>query len=172
MNNVISIKNKLQKKKMKDIDEKEKTNLSYLFKKSKELANQYIDGNFDDQFKAIYKQGAGGDDDFFGRSFAIQIVSYTVNRLRENKGNELIQNKIMKNFGLASKGLLDHIMKPVLESLKSQISDSLTGLDNYKELAANFNSEVQENNSYYESKKTIVENCFNPPIARLLRRIK
>lgn len=172
MDNIISMDKRLQQKKLKDMDEKAQAHMSYLFQKSQELVPQYIGGNFDNQFKNLYKQGAGSDDDFFGKCFAQKLISYTVSKLRENKEDIEAQNQIMKNFGLAAKGLLDHLMRPTVERFKSQISDSVTGLDNYQDLANTFNAQVKTDNSYFDCKKVIIDDCFKVPVKKQLKRIK
>ena len=172
MDNVLSMEKRLHQKKLKDMDSKAQAHMSYLFQKSQELAVQYIDGNIDNQFKSLYKQGAGGDEDFFGKCFAQKAISYSVNKLRQNKESMELQHEIMKNFGLSVKGLANHIMKPVVERFKNQISDSVTGLDNYQELANVFNAKVKTDNSYFECKKDIIDHYFKVPVKKTLKRIK
>ena len=172
MDNVISMEKKLRQKKLKNMDKKAQEHISYLFQKSQELAPKYIDGNFDNQFKSFYKQGAGSDEDFFGKCFAQKIISYTVKKLRESKEDTQAQHQIMKNFGLAAKGLLGHVMKPTVENFKSQISDSVTGLDNYQDLANTFNAQAQEDSSYYDCRKVIIDDCFKVTVKTALRRVK
>lgn len=136
--------------------------LKELNRLARELPKKYINGEIDSTFKSIYKQGAGEDEDSFGKMFAHECVTYASKKMKDNKDNEEVQQIILQNFVLSIRGLIDPIFSNSCTNLKNQISDPLMGLNNYEDLATQLRDYVKLNQNFYDCKKDIVDKCFKP----------
>lgn len=156
------------------LEKKIENHLKELNRLASELPKQYIDGNIDSTFKSIYKQGAGADEDNFGRLFAHGCVAYAVQKMKDNASNPEIQQFIFQNFVLSIRGLIDPVFSNACTNFKNQIADPLMGLDNYAQLATDFKEHIKINTHFYDSKKVIIDNCFKlaPPLKVVKRKLR